>query len=141
MIEVRIPKEIKDYKEKFALGLTLRQIVSVVIMLCITVPLYLWGSKIINEELCSWIVIFVGMFFGAFGFYTHNGLSFEQYLICVLKLYFITPMKRKYIVTPQMDRAVESEYIALYKEVYAKNSKMLKKIEPKPSKRKKKGLI
>ena len=48
MIAVRIPKEIKEYKEKLVFGLNVRQLISVVIALTICIPLYIFGRKIIG---------------------------------------------------------------------------------------------
>ena len=44
MIEIKIPKEITDYKEKFLFGLTVRQLVSVVVALAICIPLFIFGK-------------------------------------------------------------------------------------------------
>ena len=43
MIEIKIPKEIRDYKEKFLFGLTIRQFISAAAALAVRVPLYLCG--------------------------------------------------------------------------------------------------
>lgn len=45
MIEIRIPKEIKNYREKLFFGLTLRQCICAGVALLICVPLYIFGNK------------------------------------------------------------------------------------------------
>ena len=51
MIEIKIPKEITDYKEKFLFGLTVRQLVSVVVALAICIPLFIFGKDYLGEDL------------------------------------------------------------------------------------------
>ena len=42
MIEIKIPKEITEYKEKILFGLTIRQCVCAVAALAVCVPLYIF---------------------------------------------------------------------------------------------------
>ncbi len=57
MIEIRIPKEIKNYREKFFFGLTVRQCICAAIALLLCVPLYIFGGKILPQEVVSWLVL------------------------------------------------------------------------------------
>ena len=50
MIAVRIPEEIRKYKEKILFGLTARQIISVVLTLAICSPLYWYGKNYISDD-------------------------------------------------------------------------------------------
>lgn len=124
MIEVKVPKEIKDYKEKFWAGLTVRQLVSCLIALIIIVPLYFFGNKIMNEELIGWVCMIIGVFIGAFGFYNHNGMNFERFAIAILKG-FIEPNKLLYVRKTLLDKAIDTEILELQEEI--KNSKIIKK--------------
>ena len=45
MIAVRIPKEIRAYKEKLVAGLTARQLIASIIAVGICIPLYIFGKK------------------------------------------------------------------------------------------------
>ena len=94
MIAVRIPKEIKEYKEKLVFGLNVRQLISVVIALTICIPLYIFGRKIIGDELASWLVIFIALPCGGIGFIKYNGMVFEQLMLVILKHSVLFPMKR-----------------------------------------------
>lgn len=69
MIEIKIPKEITDYKEKFLFGLTVRQLVSAVVALAICVPLFIFGKDYLGEDLVGWIIILVAVPVFAFGFF------------------------------------------------------------------------
>lgn len=59
MIEIRIPKEIKNYREKLFFGLTLRQSICAGAALLICVPLYIFGNKFLPQEAVSWVVILI----------------------------------------------------------------------------------
>lgn len=93
MITVRIPKEIREYKEKLAFGLTARQLIATVIALVICVPTYLYGSKFMSEDVLSWIIILIALPCAGIGFIKKNGMPFEKYALAVLKQNFICPQK------------------------------------------------
>ena len=96
MITVRIPKEIRAYKEKLVMGLTARQMIAVAVGLVICIPLYWFGRKYINEELISWIVMAVALPCAGIGFVTKNGMPFEKYIMAVLKQQFLYPQKTSF---------------------------------------------
>lgn len=96
MISVDIPKDIREYKEKLAFGLTLRQMVATGVALVICVPLYFVGRNYISEDLLSWIVIAVALPCVGIGFIKKNGMPFEKYAAAVLKQQLIFPQKTKF---------------------------------------------
>jgi hypothetical protein len=96
MIAVRIPKEIKEYKEKLVMGLNLRQLISSVLALGICIPLYLKGRAFINEEIISWVTMAVALPVVGFGFFKFNGMPFEKFVVAVFKQGFLYPVNRKY---------------------------------------------
>ena len=96
MIEVRIPKEIKAYKEKLFYNLTLRQTVCSVLAISINVPLYYFGKEYISQDILSWIVLFVAVPIFLVGYFNYNGLNFEDFIKAVFKYNFLYPQKRKY---------------------------------------------
>ncbi|MGI6606547.1 MAG: PrgI family protein [Peptococcia bacterium] len=98
MIEVRIPKEIRTYKEKLFLGLNVRQTVCSVLALAINVPLYIFARPYIGDQIASWVIIFTAGPLFLVGFFNYNGMPFEQFLVCIMKFMFLTPQKRKYKV-------------------------------------------
>ena len=60
MIEIKIPKEINEYKEKFLFGLTVRQFISAAVALAVCVPLFIFGKDAIGEDMIGWIIILIG---------------------------------------------------------------------------------
>lgn len=76
-IEVRVPNEINDYHEKFY-GLTLRQIIAVILMAIFTIPTYIYLSQYIGSDPASYIIIAIACPFAFFGFVKIQGLDAEK---------------------------------------------------------------
>ena len=93
MIEIRIPKEIKNYREKLFFGLTLRQSICAGVALLICVPLYIFGNKFIPQEALSWLVILIAAPLMLAGFFRYNDMTFEQFAVEFIYHSF-TPQKR-----------------------------------------------
>ena len=100
MIEIKIPKEITDYKEKFLFGLTVRQLVSAVVALAICVPLFIFGKDYFGEDIVGWIIILVAIPVFAFGFFKYDGMPFEKFLAILYRQKWVEPQKRKYEELP-----------------------------------------
>lgn len=94
MIAVRIPEEIRKYKEKLAFGLTARQLISVIITAIVCVPLYWFGRKLIPEDLLAWLLIIIGFPTLSIGFLKFNNLPMEKFFVAVLEFEFLYPKKR-----------------------------------------------
>ena len=99
-IEIQIPKEITEYKEKFAFGLTVRQFVSAAAALAICVPLYIFGKDYLGDDVTGWLVILIAVPIFAFGFFKYEGMSFEQFALILFRQKFKEPQKRKYEELP-----------------------------------------
>ena len=99
MIEIRIPKEIKNYREKLFFGLTLRQCICAGIALLICVPLYIFGKDIMPQEIVSWLVILIAAPLMLAGFFRYNDMFFEQFAVEFFNHYFY-PQKRIYSYEP-----------------------------------------
>ena len=99
MIEIRIPKEIKNYREKLFFGLTLRQCICAGVALLICVPLYIFGRNFIPQELVSWLVILIAAPLMLAGFFKYNDMFFEQFAVEFFYFYFF-PQKRVYSYEP-----------------------------------------
>lgn len=113
MIEIQIPKEITDYKEKFLFGLTVRQLFSAVVALAICVPLYIFGKDYLGEDIVSWLIILVAIPVFAFGFFKSDGMPFEKFLALLYRQKWVEPQKRKYEELPVFwkcrEEIIESE--------------------------------
>ena len=108
MIAVRIPKDIREYKEKLVFGLNIRQIISIILALSICVPLYIFGKDMYGEETVSWLVIIVAVPITMFGFFKSHGMTFEQYIYALILQEIVNPHKRKF-VTKNFFNEMENE--------------------------------
>lgn len=96
MIAVRIPEEIRKYKEKIAFGLTARQLICTILTLFICVPLYMLGRKYIPDDILAWLIIGIAVPLEALGFLKINGMPMEKYAIAAFKFEVLYPRKRKF---------------------------------------------
>ncbi len=126
MIEIRIPKEIKNYREKLFFGLTLRQCICAGIALLICVPLYIWGHHFLPQEAISWIVVFIAVPLMLTGFFRYNDMAFEQFALEVIYFYFY-PQKRVYSYEPPFMELRNAYLLEELTEEYAAKGKRFKK--------------
>lgn len=96
MIAVRIPEEIRKYKEKIMFGMTWRKLFSVILIIVTCVPLYWFGKDYIHEEILSYLIIGLVLSLGAVGFIEFNGMPAEKYALAWLKSEVLFPRKRKF---------------------------------------------
>ncbi len=96
MIEVRIPKEINDFREKLFLNLDLRQTICSALAISINVPLYIFGKEYIDSDILSWVVIFIAIPVFIAGFFKYNSMYFEDFLKVVIKYNFLDSQIRVY---------------------------------------------
>ena len=99
MIEIRIPKEIKTYREKLFFGLTLRQCICAGAALLVCVPLYIWGNRFLPQEAVSWAVVLIAAPLMLAGFFRYNDMNFEQFAVEFIAHHF-NPQKRIYEYEP-----------------------------------------
>lgn len=96
MIEVKLPREIRDFKSKVIFNLTLRQIISLVLALAINIPSYIFLRGKIGEDLAGWIILIISFPIFLVGFIKKDGMDYEKYFLIMIRFYFLTPRVRKY---------------------------------------------
>ena len=96
-IEIKIPKEIRQYKESIFFGLSARQFFCALLAVAIATGVYLILGGVIGKETASLLCIVVGAPAAMAGFFNYNGMSFEQFLWAVIKTEFLYAGDRKYI--------------------------------------------
>jgi len=84
-IEIRIPKEITEYKEKILFGLSIRQLLCFSVAITSGVGTYYFTSKLFNEDVASYVVILEVMPIFAIGFIKKNGFPFEKYVALMFR--------------------------------------------------------
>lgn len=97
-MEVRVNKDIKEYKENMFFGLTLRQFVFSVLGCAVAVALYFALKDKLGLEVATWVCVLGVAPFAALGFLRYNGMPAEQVFIAWLKTRWINP--RKYLSQP-----------------------------------------
>lgn len=88
MIEIEIPKEIKEFEDKILFGLTVRQLIATVIASVITIPMYFALKDIINKEILSYIIIFLDCIILSVGWVSYNGMRMEEFIIVFIEQTF-----------------------------------------------------
>ena len=90
--EVKIPKEIRQYKESIFFGLSARQFFCAIFAVGIAAGAYLLLGDVIGKETASWLCIVLAAPAAMAGFFNYNGMTFEQFLWAVIKTEFLYGM-------------------------------------------------
>lgn len=97
-MEVRVNKDIKEYKENMFFGLTLRQFIFSILGCAVALFLYFALKDKLGLEVATWVCVLGVAPFAALGFLRYNGMPAEQVFIAWLKTRWINP--RKYLSQP-----------------------------------------
>lgn len=97
-MEVRVNKDIKEYKENMFFGLTLRQFIFSVLGCAVAVALYFALKDKLGLEVATWVCVLGVAPFAALGFLKYNGMPAEQVFIAWVRTKWINP--RKYLSQP-----------------------------------------
>ena len=96
-IEVKIPKEVRQHKESIFFGLSLRQFICSVLAVAIAAGVYLGLGKVVSKDTASWLCILLAAPMAMAGFFSYNGLNFEQFIWAFIKSKFLCAGERPYI--------------------------------------------
>ena len=92
-MEVKIPKEIRDYQEAVFFGLSFRQFFCSVMAVGTAVGLYFWLNPLLGTEMTGWMCIFGAAPFAACGFFRYHGMTAEQFAWAFIKSELLYPKK------------------------------------------------
>ena len=98
-MEIKVNKEIRDYKENIYFGLSVRQFFFSIIACLVAIGLYFILKPYFGIETLSWVCILGAFPFAILGFVTYNGMPAEKFLITWIKSEILTPKelyKKKY---------------------------------------------
>lgn len=84
-MEIRINKEIKDYRESLFLGLSTRQFLCSVGALGTAVGIYFGLRNVLDKELVSWLCILCSAPLAIAGFFKYHGMNFEQFIVAYVR--------------------------------------------------------
>ncbi len=92
-IEVRINKEVRDYQESLFFGLSLRQFLFALLAALVAVGVYFGLRNVVGTGEIGWMCILTAFPFALGGFFTYNGMTFEQFLFAVIRSELLYPRK------------------------------------------------
>jgi hypothetical protein len=95
-MEVKIPKEIREYQESIYFGLSTRQFICSVVAVIFAVGIYFLLKGTLGTEIVSWLCILCAAPFAAMGFFRYHGLTAEKFAAVWLKSEFIMPKRLVY---------------------------------------------
>lgn len=96
-MEVKIPKEVRQHKESIFFGLSARQFFCSLCAVVIAAAAYLILRVHIGQDNAGWICILLAAPVAIAGFFSYNGMSFEQFLWEVIKTQILCAGERSFI--------------------------------------------
>ena len=93
LIEVRINKEVRDYQESLFFGLSLRQLLFALLAVIVAVAVYFGLRNTVGSGEIGWICVLAAFPFALGGFFTYNGMTFEKFLLAVIRSELLYPRK------------------------------------------------
>ena len=92
-IEVRINKEVRDYQESVFFGLSLRQLIFALLAVLVAVGVYFGLRNIVGSGEIGWICVLAAFPFAMGGFFTYNSMTFEKFLLALIRSELLYPQK------------------------------------------------
>ena len=116
LIEVRINKEVRDYQESVFFGLSLRQLIFALLAVLVAVGVYFGLRNVVGSGDIGWICILAAFPFAMGGFFTYNGMTFEKFLLALIRSGLLYPRKLVFRSENLYAKALENSSIreALY---------------------------
>ncbi len=95
-MEIKINREVKNYKESIFFGMSLRQFICVIISCGLAVLTYFSFKDKLGLEITSWICIVSAFPFILVGFIKYNGMNFEDVIVAFIYSKFLIPSKLQF---------------------------------------------
>ncbi len=92
-LEVRINKEVRNYQESLFFGLSLRQLLFALLAILVAVGVYFGLKDIVGTGEIGWMCVLAAFPFALGGFFTYNGMTFERFLLAVIRSELLYPRK------------------------------------------------
>mgnify|MGYP001852328485 CR=1 FL=1 len=90
-MEIKINKEIREYKESIFFGLSMRQFIFSLLACGVAVLLYFLLRNYMGLETLSWVCILGAIPFAVLGFVKYNGMNAEELIIAFVKSEILMP--------------------------------------------------
>ena len=92
-IEIKIPKEVREYHETIFFGLNTRQFVCSLLAVGVAVAVYFLLQPMLDTEEIGWVCILAAAPFAVCGFFTYHGMTPEQLLWAWCKSELLCPKR------------------------------------------------
>lgn len=104
-VEVKVPKDIKEYKEKVIAGMNLKQLfcLSIAAGVNIVISLIFIAWLRIPMEITSWIMILSSLPIVSYGWFKRNGVTFEVYIRHFFRYHLSPGVRKKKVSTVNND--------------------------------------
>ena len=112
MIEIEIPKDIKDFEPKFVGPFTVRQTICFGAFLAVLLGGYFIIGMFTQEGIRVLIPLILSMIPVLFGWYKPYGMKFEAYVVSQIFTVILPPKKRLYKIENEfdvLDKKIEQE--------------------------------
>jgi hypothetical protein len=98
-IEVKINKEIRNFKESIFFGLSLRQFLCSLLAVGTSLGLFYLLNRFIGTSEVGWICVIGAAPFALIGFFRYQGLPLERVLVAWFRSQIVYPRKMYFAVT------------------------------------------
>jgi hypothetical protein len=109
-MEVKIPKEIRDYQESIFFGLSARQFIFSLLAILVAIGVYFLLREPLGFETVSWVCILCAAPFAAMGFFSYNGLNFEQFVSVWVRSEMMSPRHLPFIAENYYEIAMRPKH-------------------------------
>lgn len=113
-IEVRINKEVRDYQEGIFFGLTLRQFLCAFGAVAVALAVYFFLGPALGGSDVGWACVLAAAPFALCGFYRYNSMTFEQFILAVIRSELLYPKRLVFKSDHLYTKALENATILLY---------------------------
>lgn len=110
-LEVRINKEVRDYQESLFFGLSLRQFLFSLLAVLMAVGLYFSLRSVVGNGEIGWICVLAAFPFAMCGFFQYNGMTFEQFILVLIRSEFLYPKRLVFKSDNLYTKALESSIL------------------------------
>jgi len=115
MMEIKVCKDVRQYRESIVMGLTLRQVICSVGAIVVAVGLFFGLKTILGIEIASWACIVGASPIAIAGFFNYNSLTIEKFVKELIKTNFLRNGVRLWVG--------ENYYYNLWRNINDKNTK------------------
>lgn len=88
-LEIKIPKDIRQYHESVFFGLSIRQLVCCGVALGSAVGAYFGLQNVLGQETVSWVCVLCAAPFAIAAFFSYNGMNLEKFIVAWFRSEFL----------------------------------------------------